>query len=173
MTEKRRKLTGQNFAAMMRSRHTGIAMSPDEWDQYLDNFDTIDDVKCAPNWTSRSAQGMKGEARGLSFDSKWEYVYYIWKKDIRGEYIERNNKGEDYLEYTDSTGKMRKFYPDFKTSDYPYTEIKGRWRDNDLCKMEQCPQVKFIDGVEMKPIIKEVYEKIPHWEEDYHEKISF
>lgn len=170
-----KKMTGKNFAAMMRSRHTGIAMSPAEWDEYLDNFDTIDDVKCAPNWTSgKGMQGTKGYGKdGTKFDSKWEYAYYIWKKDIKGEFIERNDH-EDFIEYTDTNGKLRKFYPDFRVADgYCFTEIKGIWRDADLCKKDQCPQVRFLDGNDLKPIIQEVNKKIPNWKDSYQEIIHF
>lgn len=114
----------------------------------------------------RGPQGKKGFGPdGTKFDSVWEYAYYVYKKELCGEWIERNRT--DNLKYW-VDGKERDFYPDFKTLT-GYVEIKGIWRPKDQMKRDQHPEVEFIDGSGMKPIIEQLNKKLPHWRKDYKE----
>lgn len=138
-------------------------------EDYLFNMEHIGEMveKMEPTLTitGRSKQqGVKGTAQGEKFDSKWEYIYYLYVKEVRGEYIRRNH--EEWVPYYDENGKERKFYPDFCING-GYAEVKGRFRPSDLCKMEQHPEILFISADDMKEIRKEVYKKCPKWESDY------
>lgn len=123
-----------------------------------------DTLRSFSNTGIRGPQGKKGtNAEGIKFDSVWEFAYYTYKKQLKGEYIERNRT--ESLEYF-SDGKVLRFYPDFKTLT-GYVEIKGIWREKDLLKQQQHPEVEFIDGSGMKPIIDELNKKLPNWRKDY------
>ena len=128
----------------------------------------IDKAK-ATALTAKGPQGIKGSARGADFDSYWEFAFYIWKRDIKGEYCERNI--QDHVNYIDESGKVRKFYPDFKVVG-GYAEVKGIFRPSDQCKMDQHPEIKFYFGNEMKQIVKEVSQHFPKWKQEYMEKIK-
>lgn len=117
--------------------------------------------------TSKGPQGVKGTARGDKFDSYWEFAFYIWKKDIKGEYCERNTK--EHVSYISENGKIRDFYPDFKVVG-GYAEVKGIFRPSDQCKMDQHPEIRFYFGDEMKQIVKEVTAKFPNWKNEYMER---
>ena len=115
-------------------------------------------------------QGTKGTARGMQFDSYWEFGFYIYEAEIQGHSVVRNTK--DSFDYTNSEGKPAKFYPDFKV-DGRFYEIKGRFRPDDLLKREQTQGlVTFLDGAAMKPILKEVYKFRPNWKDEYLETTS-
>lgn len=113
-------------------------------------------------------QGQRGMYDGYKFDSIWEYAYYRWSKDIRGNLISRNRF--EYLEY-EFEGYTRKFYPDFEEN-AQFVEIKGIWRPADLEKKAQHPEVIFIDGDDIKPIIEELNNKLPNWRKEYMEMSS-
>lgn len=106
----------------------------------------------------------KGTYDSVEFDSKWEAAFYIYFKEIKGCVVERNK--EDYIIYLSSECKERKFYYDFKVNGMKY-EVKGRWRNDDLEKRKQCPDVIFYSAVEMKPILKAVNAFKPNWRSDY------
>ena len=112
-------------------------------------------------------QGTKGTARGVQFDSYWEFAFYIYKSEIEGKTIIRNT--EDAFDYTREDGRPAKFYPDFKV-DGMYYEVKGRFRSDDLLKREATiGLVTFIDEHDMKPILREVYRFKPNWKSEYFE----
>ena len=116
-------------------------------------------------------QGVKGTFRGMQLDSFWEAAFYIWMVDIRGSTCIRNTK--DFFKYTDENGKPAKFYPDFKTPDFGFCEIKGIFRPNDQLKKEATAgMVKFFGPYEMKKILKEVDKYNPRWREEYSQTSS-
>ena len=106
----------------------------------------------------------KGIMDGEKFDSKWEAIVWIYYKKIKMLPIERNHV--EYLLYVDEYGKQRHFYPDFKVAG-EYIEVKGRYRPSDIKKMEQHPEVQFIDATNITKLKKEVDKLFPNWEEDY------
>lgn len=111
------------------------------------------------------SQGTKGQARGISFDSYWEFAFYIYTTEIENRVCIRNTT--DSFTYIDEEGKKAKFYPDFKV-DGVYYEIKGIYRPNDLLKKDYCTGlVTFLGPAEMKPIIKAVYSYRPNWKDEY------
>lgn len=116
----------------------------------------------------RGPQGQKGTFDGYKFDSIWEYAYYRWSKEIKGNLIERNRY--EYLEY-DFDGQTKKFYPDF-IENAQFVEIKGIWRPQDLEKKAQHPEVTFLDGTDIKPIIQELNNKLPNWRKEYNELLD-
>lgn len=114
----------------------------------------------------RGPQGTKGYGSdGTKFDSIWEYAYYVYRKELCGDWIERN-RTENLKYWVD--GKERDFYPDFKTLS-GYVEVKGIWREKDQMKKDQHPEVEFVDGSLMKPIIEELNKKLPNWRKGFTE----
>ena len=71
----------------------------------------------------------------------------------------------DFLEGNESN-KKRKFFYDFNENGLP-VEVKGILRPSDACKQDQCPQVRFVFGEEVKDIMKELNKKCPGWRNDY------
>lgn len=141
--------------------------TPDDLHKYINSFTSEfdeDDVEKEKDQKNHSFQSISGTGDGVHFDSKWEYAYFRWARDIMGYSIERNSS--DYLYYLDAAGKRRRFYYDFLVNGCPH-EVKGIFRANDVLKMEQCPQVKFIYGDEMKQIIKSVFKEFPDWESSF------
>lgn len=113
------------------------------------------------------SQGTKGEARGMEFDSYWEFAWYIYQVDIQGNIVTRNTK--DSFEYYNENNEKAKFYPDFKMHGQFY-EIKGIYRPNDLLKKDATlGLVTFIGPEEMKSIIQAVYKHDPDWKTEYME----
>ena len=110
-------------------------------------------------------QGQQGIYKGIEFDSKWEYAYYRWATEIKNWVCVRNTS--EWFNYRDEMGKTKKFYPDFKCNGQ-FVEVKGIFRANDLLKKEATfGKVEFIGPLEIKPIMKELREKIPKWLDDY------
>lgn len=144
--------------------------SPEDLQDYIESFHgedfDEDDIERLgkKDKKNHSFQSVSGSAEGVHFDSKWEYAYYVYIKNIQGGTIERNTG--DYFYYIDAAGKRRKFYYDFIVNGCPY-EVKGIFRANDVLKMEQCPQVTFIYGEEMKRILKEVRKEFPEWDKAF------
>lgn len=136
----------------------------------LDNFErSFDEVynfdsELKSNTATRGPQGHKGTYDSIKFDSVWEYAYYRWSKEIHGNVIERNRT--EYFIYYDETNKKRKFFYDFNENGLP-VEVKGILRQSDACKQDQCPQVRFVFGEEVKDIMKELNKKCPGWRNDY------
>jgi hypothetical protein len=132
----------------------------DVWIEEIDKLDIPD-----PRYTPiKKSEIKKGIAEGIKFDSVWEYIVYIYYKKIKCIPCERNRT--EFLLYIDPKGKTRKFFPDFLVSG-KLLEVKGQFRPNDMCKMEQCPQVEFIDAEAIKPIKKEVEKFYPNFEDQY------
>ena len=142
--------------------------TPQDLRDYIDSFHDdegaidLEDKKLKDQ--KKGWQSVSGSAHGIHFDSKWEYAFYVYAKNIEGWSIDRNNS--DYLYYLDASGKRRKFYYDFIVNGQPY-EVKGIFRANDTLKMEQCPQVTFIYGEQMKKILKLVRKEFPDWEKQF------
>lgn len=112
-------------------------------------------------------QGTQGTYKGIQFDSYWEFAFYLWCTEIKNYICIRNTT--DSFKYTDSHNKVSNFYPDFKVNG-EYYEIKGVYRQNDLLKKDATlGLVNFIGPTEIKPIIQEVYKKIPSWKDRYQE----
>lgn len=143
-------------------------VSKEDYKKFERGMDTIQDFNCPMQNASmlRRPQGIKGTARGYSFDSVWEFAYFIWMRDIRGEMCERNKV--EYVTYIDDDTKSKRWYPDFKIAT-GYSEIKGIMRPKDFKKMEQHPEIEFITGDKMKLILEELKQKIPNWRNEYME----
>ena len=48
-----------------------------------------------------------------------------------------------------------------------FIEVKGIYRGTDLCKMQQHPEIDFIDKISIQPILEELNKKLPNWKKDY------
>ena len=144
---------------------TSHHVSKEDYLVYEKDMDCIPDYDIEPkaNTAIHGPQGKKGSYDGIKFDSVWEYAYYRWKKDVKGEYVERN-RTENFPYFID--GRERKFYPDFKVST-GVVEVKGIFREKDLQKQAAHPEVEFIDSSKIKPIIKELNKELPDWRKDY------
>ena len=141
--------------------------SQEDLENYIDSFNTheVEELEKEKTRQKQGFQGIKGTGDGIRFDSKWEYGYYVYVRDILGQTIERNQS--DFLYYIDAAGKRRKFYYDFLENGGTFTEVKGIWRANDILKMEQCPQVTFIYGEKMKQVLKILKKEKPDWESGF------
>lgn len=158
-------LTSADFLKnSIENRHRCSLISPSDIDKYVDEADHIPVVKVDNLIHVYGPQGQKGTLDGEKFDSKWEAAVYCYYKYVKGIFIERNHT--EWVPYTDENGKSRKFYPDFKVGGR-YLEVKGIYRPSDQCKMTQHPEIEFLDGEGMKPILAELKEKLPNWQRDF------
>jgi hypothetical protein len=107
----------------------------------------------------------RGISDGNSFDSFWEYTFFKYMRDVEGQSIERNKT--DWIAYVGPDGKQHRFYYDFLCGGLKY-EIKGQFRESDIEKMKQCPQVIFIQGDEIKRMKEALTNKFGKiWEADF------
>ena len=145
-----------------------LKLELDDFELEIKDADKLDtsmlDIRYNASAKPIGPQGIKGEYEAIKFDSKWEYYFYRWCKDIKGYNVDRNKKS--YIPYTDESSKLRKFYPDFIVNGQFY-EVKGIWRPSDIAKRDQCPTVTFLDGSDLKPLIKELKSKFPNVDKDY------
>lgn len=121
--------------------------------------------------TGTGMQGTKGvdKTTGTHFDSIWEYAFFRYEKDIMAHVVSRNK--DYYFEYRNDHNELKKFYPDFIVNG-SYYEIKGIFRANDLCKKNATlGRVKFLDGEDIKPIMKELNKMIPNWRDDFQKDV--
>ncbi len=109
-------------------------------------------------------QGHKGMAHGMKFDSYWEFAAYLYWAECEGKVVERNTS--ESMEYIDETGKLRKFFPDFVVNG-EYVEVKGWLRPKDKCKMDQCWQVQFLFGDDIKPMIAWLNQHHKNWRDEF------
>ena len=139
----------------------------DEMEEYIDKIDHLTDLDVTVNAAMKphGQQGIKGFADGERFDSYAEFAFYLFNKD-NGSVVIRNHT--DNFPYTDENGKLRKFYPDFIVNGL-YYEIKGFLRPTDQCKMDQNPQVTFVFGDDIKPMIQWLNQHHPRWRDEYQE----
>lgn len=139
----------------------------DEMEEYIDKIDHLTDLDVTVNAAMKphGQQGIKGFADGERFDSYAEFAFYLFNKD-NGSVVVRNHT--DNFPYTDENGKLRKFYPDFIVNGL-YYEIKGFLRPTDQCKMDQNPQVTFVFGDDIKPMIQWLNQHHPRWRDEYQE----
>ena len=100
----------------------------------------------------------------MKFDSYWEFAYYLYQTEKEGKIVERNTS--ESIEYIDDSGKIAKFYPDFVVAGQ-YVEVKGWLRPKDRCKMDQCWQVQFVFGDEIKPMIAWLNQNHRNWRDEY------
>lgn len=99
----------------------------------------------------RSGRGHHGHYGDLWCDSTYEMAY-VWWCQHHGLNITRNSTK---FPYTDETGKMRHYLPDFIVEGQ-YIEIKGWVRPNDLIKFEYFPhELKIITGAEIEEIVRQ------------------
>lgn len=119
-----------------------------------------------PHIVSKNIQGKPGTAKGIHFDSIWEYAFYSYMTLVEQRYVVRNlNK---YFEYTNTAGENARFYPDFDVSGLGYCEVKGIYRENDIRKRDQTyGLVKFYDGDQIKPMMRRLSNEHPGWDKDY------
>lgn len=140
-----------------------------ETKRIIKNITTLPSIKKYKTRVSKcglgKSQGTKGVARGMEFDSYWEFAWYIYQTDIQGNIVTRNTK--NCFHYTNEDNIRSNFYPDFKMGGQFY-EIKGIFRTNDLLKKEATiGLVIFVGPDEMKPIINEVNRRFPDWKDEY------
>lgn len=157
-------LTSDILKNSIAKQHKCTLIDPNEIDDYVNEASHIRNVEVSITHGMYGPQGQKGYLDGEKFDSKWEAAVYCYYKYIRGIYIERNHT--EWVPYTDENGKQRKFYPDFKMGGR-YLEVKGIYRPADQCKMMQHPEIDFLDGTNIKPLLKELNEKMPNWKDDF------
>lgn len=155
-------------AAMNQKPDTSYTVTKDDysaWERSMDvepNFDILPDGTTASGL--RGPQGKRNTWDGEKFDSKWEYAFYRYHKEICGDIITRNH--DEWIPYYDESGKLRKFYYDFIVNSQPH-EVKGLFRESDLLKQQASSGiVVFVTGDDIKPMMKILDEKIPGWRTD-------
>lgn len=159
-----------NFALNNMKKYRKKIISPDEIDEMID--EQVDDacrlkhlepvLTCSGKMYRQ--QGHKGMAHGMKFDSYWEFAYYLYQTEKEGKIVERNTS--ESIEYINDTGKISKFYPDFIVAGQ-YVEVKGWLRPKDRCKMDQCWQVQFVFGDDIKPMIAWLNQHHKNWRDEY------
>ena len=123
------------------------------------------DVKGSrPNTAVTGPIAKRGFGDGEKFDSKAEFIVYLYYKKVLLAPIERNRT--EWLPYVDDVGKQRKFYPDFKAAG-KFLEVKGYWRPADIKKQEAHPEVQFVDASVYGRWRKDVEKVVPDWESLY------
>lgn len=157
-------LTADVLKNSISKQHKCTLIDPNDIDKYVDDADHVRKVDVQIAKGIHGPQSQRGMLDGEKFDSKWEAAVYVYYKYLKGIYIERNHT--EWVPYTDETGKQRKFYPDFKMGGC-YLEVKGIYRPADQCKMTQHPEIQFLDGTTIKPLLKELNEKMPDWKKDF------
>ncbi len=142
-----------------------IDIQVEDIDNFIDSIDSLGNISLSlyPN-TVKASSIKKGVYNGEKFDSKWEAIVYIYYKKIQNVPCERNS--ESFVIYYDRQGKERKFFPDFLING-SYVEVKGRYRELDLLKKEQHPEIMFIDSTSIKPLKEAVDKAFPSWKQDY------
>lgn len=143
-------------------------MTLEELDDYIDGIDTLTSLEPRMNAGRKpwKPQGVKGTANGIKFDSRWEWAFYLYKTEHDGCIVERNQL--EKLHYVDENGKLRNFYPDFIVNGMFY-EVKGILRPTDQAKMNQCPNVVFVFGEDIKPMQQWLNKHHPNWYDEYQE----
>lgn len=137
-----------------------------EYQRFVDSMDSVPDFNKPFNNASGLGRplGTKNTWDGETFDSKWEYAFYRYQKDIKGAVIKRNHS--EWYPYYDSLGKQRRFYYDFTVNNQPF-EVKGIFHDLDYLKQQATYGiVTFVTDVDIKPMMKELDAKIPTWRND-------
>jgi|GEM_PF-4201823 len=153
-----------NISEYIKQRHQVPIANISDYTEYIEH---CCDVKLeSPKLNSPIKKSIieKGIAEGQKFDSKFEYCFWLYHKYIKGNSIERNSS--EYLSYTNSDGKIKKYYFDFYVNGVK-TELKGYMRADDFLKRDQHPEVNWIMQSDCKDIIKEVYKRFPHWKDNY------
>jgi hypothetical protein len=141
------------------TRHLLRVAEVDEHAKRIEDFNRLVPLQLKPNAAIKKTIVRKVIADGIKYDSLWERAYHIYQSKIMGVPCERNRT--EWLPYVDNC-KTKKWFPDFKCEGR-WVEVKGFWRPLDFIKMEQHPEVKFVDGSEMRDIVKEVTKMFPDW----------
>jgi len=136
----------------------------EQMEEFIEQSEDLDMPEPRVNAALKKSPIKKGMMDGEKFDSQWEAAVWIYYKKIKCVPCERNRI--EVLVYFDINGKKRKFIPDFKISGR-FVEVKGQYRDSDLAKMEQHPEVEFIDSTNIGPLLTEVNKLFPNWKNDY------
>lgn len=151
-----------------------VLVKPEEIEEVIDEMlDDASKIKnLEPTLTTSGKmykpQGHKGFAHGMKFDSYWEFAFYLYTTEKEGLICERNRT--EKLHYIDENGKSRNFYPDFIVAG-KYYEIKGFLRPSDKCKMDQCWEVEFLFGEDIKPMISWLNKNHKNWKSEYMETL--
>lgn len=157
--------SAKEFKISILKNHKTLPITVNQMESFINDISIIPELECYPNTGSGiGLQGKKGIMDGERFDSMWEGAVYAYYRYIKGIPIERNYN--EWVPYFDENGKKRKFYPDFKMLG-TFLEVKGIYRGNDLCKINQHPEISFIDKNLIQPIMKELNIKLPNWKKDY------
>lgn len=158
---------GRLWNSINLTRKINIKATVEDIDEFCDD---IGKLKLTPSIKPNAAkrltgpQGVKGYGRdGTKFDSLWEYAFYLYNQ-AQGYYVQRN--WVDTFPYIDENGKQRKFHPDFIVNGL-YYEVKGILRPSDSCKMDQCPNVHFVFGDEIKEMMDFLDKHEPNWRKSY------
>lgn len=151
----------------MRQKKVLTIEDVDNYDETIEDAVKLKKISISSSWNRPiGPQGIKGTdaATGVKFDSKWEYAYWRYNH-AKGIAVERNWK--EKLPYIDENGKQRMFHPDFISPIDGYVEVKGILRPTDAAKQAAHPEVKFLFGEDIKPMMQWLDKHEPNWLKDY------
>jgi len=138
----------------------------EEWDQFTEDIVKLPKLDSFINTPMRKSKVKKGvNVQSEKFDSFTEFAFVQYQRLIQFAIVERNVKSL-FFHYTDTNGKMCKFFPDFLVNGVP-VEIKGRLSEKDRCKLEQCTNVVWYFQADVNRMMGELDAKIPNWRSDF------
>jgi hypothetical protein len=136
-------------------------MSQEEYDELEKDLSVVKDLEPVRNAASKKSTIIRGMANGTSYDSFYEFVFDQYFTLVKGYVVERNKT--IHFSYFDKTaGKIRQFYPDFLVNGL-YYEVKGRVKESDIDKMEQCSHVTFVFGDQIREMRRELDASHKEW----------
>lgn len=156
----------EELVGLRQRSSNAYTVTKDDYKSFERSMDNEPNFDCPQTTASglRGPQGTKNTWDGETFDSKWEYAFYRYHKEVCGDIIKRNHS--EWFPYYDNNGKQRKFYYDFDVNSVPY-EVKGIFRESDLLKQQSTAGiVVFVTGDDIKPMMKELDAKVPTWRTD-------
>ena len=103
----------------------------------------------------------KGRYKNIRCDSTYELIYLAYC-DLNNIKVKRNNK---YFYYTNTDGKLRKYYPDFYLTDNDtYIELKGYKDSNVDLKLaamaQQSKKVTILYKADLKVLLENINTKL-------------
>lgn len=153
-----------NFDFWKKTHQIKPFQSIEEWEEFEKDCCKLPSLEPFINSPLKKSKIKRGIAAGDKFDSFSEYVFKTYFTKIKGYVVERNQSIK--LPYTDTTGKLRKYIPDFIVNGI-FMEVKGRITPLDQLKQAAHPEVIWIFQSEIEQMKKDLNNQFPGWEADF------
>jgi hypothetical protein len=140
--------------------------SVEEYESFINDCIKIPKLDIIANTPLKKSRVKKGiNERGEKFDSKWEFIAATYYREIEGKAVERNRT--QFVTYLDENRKMRKWFWDLNVGGERY-EIKGIFRERDLLKQQQYPEIKFIIKEDIEKMVDKLNAKLgTEWKNNF------